>query len=63
MISFVEKLQELDTNGVEPLQHISSNNNVLREDNIKPSISKEEAFLNAPLQHENYFAVSKIIKK
>lgn len=63
IITFVEKLQELDTNGVEPLTHISSNEKVLRDDIVKPSITNAEALLNAPLKHSPFFAVPKIIKK
>lgn len=63
MIGFVEKLNEIDTTGVQPLTHISGSANRLREDEIKGSISTEEAFKNAPLQKENYFTVPKVIKK
>jgi aspartyl-tRNA(Asn)/glutamyl-tRNA(Gln) amidotransferase subunit C len=63
MISFVEKLNELDTTGVEPLLHMTDEINVLREDEIKGSISKEEALKNAPLHDENFFKVPKVIKK
>ena len=63
MIQFVEKLNELDTTGVAPLLHMSNNINVLREDEIKGSISREEALKNAPLHDEQYFKVPKVIKK
>ncbi len=43
MISFVDKLNELDTTGVEPLMHISTNVNILREDIVKPGLHREEA--------------------
>ena len=43
MISFVEKLDELDLEGTEPLLHMSENVNVLREDEVKGSITREEA--------------------
>ena len=63
MIAFIEKLNELDTTGVEPLLHISENVNVLREDEVKGSITREEAFLNAPNHDEQFFKVPKVIKK
>ncbi len=63
MISFIEKLNELDTTGVEPLLHMSENVNVLREDEVKGSITREEAFLNAPNHDEQFFKVPKVIKK
>lgn len=63
MIHFVEKLNELDTTGVEPLLHMSDGVNVLREDEVKGSITREEALKNAPLQDGVFFKVPKVIKK
>lgn len=63
MIGFIEQLQKIDTIGVEPLQHISAATNVLREDELKGSISKQEALQNAPQTDGNYFTVPKVIKK
>lgn len=62
MITFVEKLNELDTMGVDPLLHLSGEVNVLREDEVKGSISREEAFRNAPLHDELYFKVPKVMR-
>ena len=63
MIAFVEKLNELNTTGVEPLLHMSENINVLREDEIKGSTSREEGLKNAPMHDEEFFKVPKVIKK
>ncbi len=63
MIQFVEKLNELDTTGVEPLLHMSGNVNVLREDEVKGSISREEGLKNAATHDEQFFKVPKVIKK
>lgn len=63
MIAFVEKLNELDTTGVQPLLHMTDEVNVLREDEIKGSISRAEALKNAPLHDEQFFKVPKVIKK
>ena len=63
MIGFVDKLQELDTTGVEPLLHMSPALNVLREDVLGTMLSREEALQNAPLHDEQYFKVPKVIKK
>jgi aspartyl-tRNA(Asn)/glutamyl-tRNA(Gln) amidotransferase subunit C len=63
MISFVEKLNELDTTGVDPLIHMSDNINVLREDEVKVSITRDEALKNAPLHDDKFFKVPKVIKK
>ena len=61
MIAFIDKLNELDTAGVEPLLHMSENVNVLREDEVKGSISREDALKNAPLHDEQFFKVPKVI--
>jgi aspartyl-tRNA(Asn)/glutamyl-tRNA(Gln) amidotransferase subunit C len=63
MIAFVEKLNELDLTGVEPLLHMSNRVNVLREDEIKGSVDRESALKNAPLHDDKFFKVPKVIKK
>jgi aspartyl-tRNA(Asn)/glutamyl-tRNA(Gln) amidotransferase subunit C len=63
MIQFVEKLNELDTTGVEPLLHMSEQVNVLREDTVQGSVSRTEALQNAPEHDEAFFKVPKVIKK
>ena len=63
MISFVDKLNELDTTGVEPLLHMTDNINAFREDEVKGSISREEALINAPATDGVFFKVPKVIKK
>ena len=63
MIAFVEKLNELDTKGVTPLMHMSGEINVLREDEIKGSITREQALQNAPAHNDLFFKVPKVIKK
>ncbi|MFI5185562.1 MAG: Asp-tRNA(Asn)/Glu-tRNA(Gln) amidotransferase subunit GatC [Chitinophagales bacterium] len=63
MIEFVEKLNELDTAGVEPLLHMTDEINVLREDEVQGSVSREEAMKNAPQHDEQFFKVPKVIKK
>ena len=63
MISFVEKLNELDTTGVEPLLFMTDEVNVLREDEVRGSITREEGLLNAPLKDEEFFKVPKVIRK
>ena len=62
MISFVEKLDELDLEGTEPLLHMSSNINVLRDD-VTGSVTREEALKNAPAHDDKFFKVPKVIKK
>ena len=62
MIGFVEKMSELNLDAVEPLLFMSDETNVLREDEIKGSISREDALKNAPLHDEHFFKVPKVIK-
>ncbi len=61
MLSFVEKLNELDTKGVEPLIYMTDEHNVLREDEVKETITQREALLNAPKKDSDYFKVAKVI--
>ncbi len=63
MIQFVEKLNEVDTTGVEPLQHMSEQVNVLREDDVEGSIPTVEGLKNAAMHDEQFFKVPKVIKK
>ena len=63
MIGFIDKLNELDTTGVEPLLHMTSNRDVFREDVVEGQISKEDAFKNAPAHDKDFFKVPKVIKK
>jgi len=63
MIGFIDKLNELDTTGIEPLLHMSDNVNVFRTDTVKGEIGRKDVFKNAPLHDEKFFKVPKVIKK
>ena len=63
MISFVEKLNEVDTEGVEPLLHMSDEINVLREDAINGSVSSEEALKNAQNTYNGFFVVPYVFEE
>jgi aspartyl-tRNA(Asn)/glutamyl-tRNA(Gln) amidotransferase subunit C len=63
MIGFVEKLNELQLDNVKPLLHMTQEQNVMREDVIKSSVSREEALKNAPLHDDQFFKVPKVIRK
>jgi aspartyl-tRNA(Asn)/glutamyl-tRNA(Gln) amidotransferase subunit C len=62
MLSFVEKLQELDTDNVEPLQAMSFETNQLREDEAKKHLPRENGLKNAPKKDKEYFRVPKVIE-
>jgi aspartyl-tRNA(Asn)/glutamyl-tRNA(Gln) amidotransferase subunit C len=59
---YIEKLNELDTEQVKPLFHPMESSNVMREDEVKPSFSKEVALKNAPDSQDAFFKVPKVIK-
>lgn len=62
IISWVEKLSEVDTEGIEPLTTMSHEINVLREDEVKNHLSHERALKNAPRKDEHFFRVPKVIE-
>ena len=61
ILKYMEKLNELDTSDVKPLSHPIENSNVFREDELIPSVSREDALKNAPDSTEEFFKVPKII--
>lgn len=63
IIALVEKLQELDTEGVEPLIYLTKNKNILRKDVVENMIEKVEALKNAPEKDSDYFKVPTVLKK
>lgn len=63
ILSMVEQLNEIDTEGVEPLVHISEETNVLRADEVKHQLNRAEALKNAPKSDKEYFLVPKVIKR
>lgn len=62
ILKYMEKLNELDTENVEPLAHPLESINVFREDSLKSSVSTEDALKNAPLKDDKYFKVPKVIQ-
>lgn len=61
MLDYIDKLNELDTSGVEPMSHVFPVNNVFREDVVTNGDGSEETLKNAPLQKEQCFKVPKTI--
>ncbi|EYE87816.1 glutamyl-tRNA amidotransferase subunit C [Fervidicella metallireducens AeB] len=62
ILGYVEKLSEVDTEGVEISIHPFPMFNALREDIVRPSLDREEALLNAPEKEDNLFKVPKVIE-
>lgn len=63
IIDFVDQLNAVDTEGVEPLIFMTDAINVLREDKFEPTITQEEALKNAPNHDSDYFKIAKVLKK
>jgi aspartyl-tRNA(Asn)/glutamyl-tRNA(Gln) amidotransferase subunit C len=63
ILTFMEKLNELDTAAVEPLVYMNEVHNVWREDIAKADISVDDAIKNAALHNDRFFMVPKIIEK
>ncbi|MFH0783829.1 MAG: Asp-tRNA(Asn)/Glu-tRNA(Gln) amidotransferase subunit GatC [Pseudomonadota bacterium] len=61
ILSYVDKLNELDTDKVVPTSHVFPINNAFREDVVQESLSREDALMNAPQQNGVMFQVPKII--
>lgn len=63
IVSFVEKLNEMDTSNVEPLVYLTEDTNVMRDDTVKQEITQQEALKNAPKRDSDYIKVPKVIDK
>lgn len=63
IITFMEKLQEVDTDNVTPLVFMTNEKNRLREDVAEVTVSHEEALKNAPKKDSDYFRIPKVLSK
>lgn len=63
VFTFVEKLNEVDTTGVEPLIFMTDEADVLRDDVAEATITKQEALMNAPVKDSDYFKVPRVVDK
>ncbi|MBL7957009.1 MAG: Asp-tRNA(Asn)/Glu-tRNA(Gln) amidotransferase subunit GatC [Flavobacteriales bacterium] len=63
VLAFVERLNEVDTEGVEPLIFMTDEADVLRDDVAEVSITKKEALMNAPVKDSDYFKVPRVLDK
>ncbi len=62
IIKFVDKINELDLEGVEPLIYVNEQSNVLRKDEISHELSQIDALKNAPNKDTDYIKVHKVLK-
>jgi aspartyl-tRNA(Asn)/glutamyl-tRNA(Gln) amidotransferase subunit C len=63
ILSYIDKLRALDTEGVPPTSHAVPMTNVMRDDEPRPSFSQEEMLANAPDRSGEFFRVPKIIEE
>ncbi len=63
MLSFVDKLNELDTENVKPLIYMTDEKNVLRPDEPEITLTQKEALKNAPKKDSDYFKAPKVIEQ
>ena len=63
ILTYINKLNELDTSQVEPTSHVIPMTNVFREDKVRPSLSQEQALANAPDRQEALFRVPRILEE
>lgn len=62
ILLYMEKLDELDTGDCEPLAHVLSLKNVLREDRVREGLGQDEALKNAPEKKDGFFIVPPVIE-
>lgn len=63
ILAFVDKLNEIDTDNVDPLIYMNEETNKLREDEVGEHLPKEKALKNAPSKDSDYFKVPTVLKK
>ena len=63
MLEFIDQLKELDTSNIDPLIHMTEDENILREDDAITGASQQEALKNAPSKDSTYFKFPKVLGK
>ena len=63
MLEFIDQLKELDTTNIDPLIHMTEDENILREDDAITGASQQEALKNAPSKDSTYFKIPKVLGK
>ena len=61
ILAYMDKLNALDTEGIEPMMHVLDMANVYREDLPRPSLDRRAALTNAPEADDEYFLVPRIL--
>ena len=63
ILAYIDKLRAVDIDGVEPTSHAVPLINVMRDDDPRPSLPRDEMLANAPDPHGDFFRVPKIIEE
>jgi aspartyl-tRNA(Asn)/glutamyl-tRNA(Gln) amidotransferase subunit C len=63
ILTYIDKLNELDTVGVEPTSHVLPVSNVFRDDELQPSLDRTKVLCNAPAESHFFFKVPRIIEE
>ncbi len=61
ILEHAERIKSVDTSGVEPTSHVLPLKNVMRDDEVRPGLTQEEALSNAPRREGGYFVVPRIV--
>ncbi|XAM00030.1 Asp-tRNA(Asn)/Glu-tRNA(Gln) amidotransferase subunit GatC [Phycisphaeraceae bacterium D3-23] len=61
ILGYIQKLNELDIAGIEPMPHALDQHNVLRDDNETPGLDPDDALANAPDREGPFFKVPKVL--
>ena len=63
MVDFINQLEEVDTSEIEPLVHVLSETNHLRDDEIRSMLNQSDALENSPSKDSTYFKLPKVLDK
>ena len=63
ILAYVEKLNQVKTENVEPMNHVMNAENVMRQDKVETSDIREEVLKHAPERDGNFFKVPKVVDK
>ena len=61
IINYIDKLRELNVDGIEPMRELHESRNVFRQDIVKPFTACEDILKNSPSREGNYFKIPKVI--
>lgn len=63
ILTYVDNLQAVDTSKIEPTTYALPMQNIFRADEVKPSLKRELALSNAPMQDDGYFKVPRVLEE